>query len=107
MGRRFIDCRQSALDPVPHRILVNVEKPRGLIHRVAAMDFDTPRIEALHRCPAVSMRFRISSTRQAVMRGLSLTDLGKRPDFTPAHQVDLLTGMIAGIGGSAVESPMI
>jgi hypothetical protein len=86
---------------------VNFEKPRGLIHCVAAMDFDAPCMEALHRWPAVSMRFRISSTRQAVMRGLSLTDLGKRPDFTPAHQVDLLTGMIAGIGGSAVESPMI
>jgi hypothetical protein len=52
----FIDCRQSALDPAPHRILVNVEKPRGLIHRVAAMDFDAPRIDALHRWPAVSMR---------------------------------------------------
>lgn len=27
------------------------------------------------------------------MRGPSLTGFGKRPDFTPAHQVDLLTGM--------------
>ncbi len=27
------------------------------------------------------------------MRGPSLTGLGKRPDLTPAHQVDLATGM--------------
>ena len=35
----------------------------------------------------------MSSTRQAVMRGPSLTGLGKRPSLTPAHQVDLLTGI--------------
>ncbi len=35
----------------------------------------------------------MSSTRQAVIRGLSLTGLGKRPDLTPSHQVDLLTGI--------------
>ena len=27
------------------------------------------------------------------MRGPSFTGLGKRPSFTPAHQVDLLTGI--------------
>src|SRR5262245_10230070 len=36
---------------------------------------------------------RISSTRHAVIRGPSLTGRGNRPDFTPAHHVDLLTGM--------------
>lgn len=51
---------------------------------------------------------RISSTRQAVMRGPSFrTGLGYRPDFTPAHQVDLQTGTKAGIGGTAFRSPMI
>lgn len=35
----------------------------------------------------------MSATRHAVVRGPSFTGLGKRPDFTPAHHVDLLTGM--------------
>ena len=35
----------------------------------------------------------ISSTRHAVIRGPSFTGLGNRPDFTPAHQVDLPTGI--------------
>jgi len=40
----------------------------------------------------------MSSTRHAVMRGPSFTGVGKRPALTPAHQVDLLTGIIAGMG---------
>jgi hypothetical protein len=35
----------------------------------------------------------MSSTRQTVIRGPSFTGWGNRPDFTPAHQVDLLTGI--------------
>ena len=35
----------------------------------------------------------MSSTRHAVIRAPSFTGLGKRPSFTPAHQVDLLTGI--------------
>lgn len=35
----------------------------------------------------------MSSFRQAVMRGPSFTGAGYRPDLTPAHQVDLLTGI--------------
>lgn len=35
----------------------------------------------------------MSSTRQAVIPLPSFTGAGKRPDFTPAHQVDLATGM--------------
>lgn len=54
-----------------------------------------------------STRARIDSTGHAVTRGPSLTGLGKRPDATPAHQQDFLTGMIGGIGGSALELPMI
>jgi hypothetical protein len=53
------------------------------------------------------IRARISSTRQAVILGPSLTGLGKRPDLIPAHQVDLLTGMTAGIGGFALGLPRI
>src|SRR5579872_1448346 len=36
---------------------------------------------------------RMSSTRQAVHRGVSLIGLGKRPDLTPSHQLVLPTGM--------------
>lgn len=49
---------------------------------------------AVHR-----MRRWISSTRQAVIRGPSLTGRGYRPDLTPAHQVLLETGINAGTGG--------
>ena len=35
----------------------------------------------------------MSSTRQAVMRRPSFTGFGKRPSLTPAHHVDLLTGI--------------
>ncbi len=35
----------------------------------------------------------MSSTRQAVVRGPSFTGSGKRPDLTPAHHVDLETGI--------------
>ncbi len=41
------------------------------------------------------------------MRGPSFIGEGKRPDLTPAHQVLLETGMIAGVGGLLSESPMI
>ena len=40
-----------------------------------------------------SISARMSSTRQTVMRRLSLTGLGKRPDRTPAHHVLLETGI--------------
>lgn len=57
---------------------------------------------------AASIRARISSTRHAVMRSPSFrTGCGNRPDFTPAHQVDLETGISGGIGGLAVGSPII
>ena len=46
-------------------------------------------------------------TRQAVVRGPSFIGLGKRPDFTPAHQVLFETGMIAGIGGLVFELPIM
>jgi len=49
----------------------------------------------------------MSDSLQQVVLGPSFTGCGYRPDFTPDHQVDLLTGMIAEIGGSAFGLPMI
>ncbi len=50
----------------------------------------------------------MSSARQAVIRWPSvLTGWGYRPDLTPAHQVDLLTGITAGMGGTALGLPMM
>ena len=52
------------------------------------------RVSALAlQCSADSISRRISSTRHTVMRCPSLTGLGNRPDLTPSHHVDLLTGM--------------
>ncbi len=39
----------------------------------------------------------MSSARQTVVIGPSLRGAGKRPVLTPAHQVDLETGMIGGV----------
>ena len=44
-----------------------------------------------------SMKARMSSTRQAVVRSDSFTGFGNRPDFTPAHHVDFEIGMIVGM----------
>jgi hypothetical protein len=43
----------------------------------------------------------MSSTRHAVMRGPSFTGLGYRPDLTPAHHVERLTGI--GPCGARIE----
>lgn len=56
---------------------------------------------------ALAMSARMSSTRHAVTRKPSLTGVGNRPSFTPAHQHVFLTGMIGGIGGVALGLPMI
>jgi len=56
---------------------------------------------------AVAIRARISSTFQTVVRGPSFTGLGNFPDFTPAHQDDFLTGIIGGVGGTALGLPII
>jgi hypothetical protein len=39
------------------------------------------------------MRSRIAAAGQAVVRGPSLTGVGKRPDLTPDHQLLFETGM--------------
>jgi hypothetical protein len=43
-----IDPRQTGLQPIAHRVLVNSEQLRDLLHRVAAVDFDAPRVQPLH-----------------------------------------------------------
>jgi hypothetical protein len=50
---------------------------------------------------APSIRVRISSTFQTVVRGPSFTDFGNRPDFTPTHQVERPTGI--GPCGARIE----
>ena len=45
----------------------------------------------------------MSSARHAVIFSPSFTDFGKRPDLTPAHQVDLLTGKTASTAGSRIK----
>ena len=53
----------------------------------------------------LSIRFLMSSVRQAVIFSDSFTGLGYFPDFTPDHHEDLDTGII---GGVLVDlSPMI
>src|SRR5262249_15317829 len=103
--------RETVLDPVSHRIAVDLEGGGDLLDRVTTQRLDAAPVRApvvlLHDRPSASISARISSTRQAVIRGPSFTGLGKRPDLTPSHQVDLPTGMTAGIGGSALGSPMI
>lgn len=50
----------------------------------------------------------MADARQKVALPLpNLIGFGKRPVCTPNHQVDLHTGMIGGIGGSALGSPII
>ena len=44
---------------------------------------------------------------QAVVLGPSFTGCGYFPDLTPAHHVDLDTGIIAGMGGSDFGLPII
>jgi hypothetical protein len=44
--------------------------------------------------------WRMSSARQAVHRGESLTGLGKRPDLTPSHQLVLPMGITLSTCGS-------
>lgn len=57
--------------------------------------------------PNDSISSRISSARQTVVRSLNLIDCGYFPDLTPAHQDDLDTGMMGGIGGVACGLPII
>jgi hypothetical protein len=57
--------------------------------------------------PSLSIKAIMSSIFQTVVREEIFKDFGNLPDLTPAHQVDLLTGISAGIGGLALGLPMI
>jgi hypothetical protein len=59
----------------------------------------------LSRC--LEMISRISSMFHTVTLGLSFIGRGYIPDLTPAHQVLLQTGIIGGMGGSALGLPTI
>ena len=64
-------------------------------------------IEVLGALSGDSINRLMSSTRQAVVRGPSLTGWGKRPSLMPFHHVDFDTGIIAGMGGVALRLPII
>ena len=46
-GTPAVDRQEPVFQPSAHRIFVDPEQHRGLIHRVTSMDFHAPRIEAL------------------------------------------------------------
>jgi hypothetical protein len=100
-----VDPGQSGLEPIPYRVLVHPKQLRDLFHGVAPMNLYAARVKALHPLEPVLMRARISSVRHVVMRGPSLTGLGYLPVLTPAHQVDLLTGI--GPLGAMIEARRI
>ena len=96
MWSRTCHGRQAAApNPIAHGVPVQIERPRRFLNGVAVLAFDSsPVCPAItDHAPGLAISARMSSTRQAVMRGPSFTGLGYRPVFTPAHQVDLLTGI--------------
>jgi hypothetical protein len=75
---------------------VNFQRRRELLDRVGPVDFEAARVgvpRAHGYAAPLAISWRISSARQTVILGPNLRGFGKRPDFTPAHQVDLLTGI--------------
>src|SRR5436190_23952688 len=92
-GPPTVDRREARLQPSADRVLMYAKQHRSLFNRVAPVDLHAPRIEPLQPIEPVSMRARMSPTRHTVIRGPSFIGFGYRPDFTPAHQVDLLTGI--------------
>src|SRR3982074_1230271 len=96
MRARSCHGRQApAANPIAHGVAVEIQHPRRFLDGVAILAFDpSPVCPAIAtHAPGFAISARMSSTRQAVMRGPSFTGLGYRPLFTPAHQVDLLTGI--------------
>ena len=78
----------------------SMSKPSRLQRNVDRQNRLEATIHSVSDCPSISsINLRMSEHFHAVMFGASFTGFGKRPFFTPAHQVDLLTGIIGGIGG--------
>ena len=112
LGTMMTDMKKAAtLAACPP--LLRASKPVSLMcsdSRIMLLQVDIRQALIVHDRPrphACAIRLRMSSTRQTVTRGPSFTACGKRPSLTPAHQQDFLTGIIAGIGGSASGLPMI
>lgn len=93
---------QPGLDPSADGVLVYAKTPRSFLHGIVSVDLDAPRIDPPHLTEPAWMRALMSSTRHAVIRGPSFTGFGYRPDFTPAHQVDRLTGI--GPWGAMIDA---
>jgi hypothetical protein len=79
MRSRFGHGRQpAATNPIPHGVAVEFERPRRFLDGVAVLAFDPspvcPAISA--HAPGFSISVRMSSTRQAVIRGPSFTGFG-------------------------------
>ncbi len=100
-----IDRRKARFEPAPDRVFVDANTTRSLLDGIASMDFDALAIGTPHRLVPCSIRARISATRHAVIRFPSFTGCGKRPLLTPAHQVDLATGI--GPLGAKIEDSRI
>jgi hypothetical protein len=47
-GTPAVDWQEPGFQPSAHRIFVDPEQHRSLIHGVTPVDFHAPRIEALH-----------------------------------------------------------
>jgi hypothetical protein len=99
-----LDRAKPVLPPMSHRAGCRVGDLRCFadIVRVSLAHVADAVTAVRHRQrPKRSTSSLMSSTRQTVVRGPSFTDRGKRPDLTPAHQVDLPTGM--GPSGEMIE----
>ena len=94
---------KSGRDPSADRLLVHPEEGSKLGDLVGAMDFDAAEVDRLATAnSAFSIRSRMSSTFQAVVRGPSFTGFGKRPVLIPAHHVERPTGI--GPFGARMEA---
>jgi hypothetical protein len=83
---------------------MNRQRRRELLDCVGPMNLEAARVgmpRAHGYAAPLSINARISSTLHTVIRGPSFSGLGKRPDFTPAHQVVRPIGM--GPLGARIE----
>jgi hypothetical protein len=92
----IIDRLEAARRPAPHRVLVQAERQGEFFDRVWPVNLYPARVgmpRAHCYAEPFSISLRISAARQTVTRFESFRGWGKCPDWTPAHHVDLLTGI--------------